>query len=54
MFHDMDDAFPDRQWDEGNRDEIIYILHYHARHHSKYQSARGLAPLQSERAPIKL
>lgn len=24
--YDIDGAFPDRQWDEGNRDEVIYIL----------------------------
>lgn len=24
--NDMDGAFPDRQWDERDRDEVIYIL----------------------------
>lgn len=52
--HDMDGAFPDRQWEEGNRDEIIDILHYQAKHHTKYQGAWRFAPLQSERPPIKL
>lgn len=42
-FHDMDDAFPDRQCDEGNRYDVIYILHYHARQISECKKTRTAA-----------